>query len=70
VDLDEDAAAVPRLSEGARSMALQLITPGSLVFGDMDGTHARNPEHVSQQVTQNAFGSRNVPAHIDGSHAT
>jgi integrase len=29
-------------------MALQLITPDSLVFGDIEGGH-RNPEHVTRQ---------------------
>lgn len=32
-------------------MALQPITPGSLVFGDVEGRH-RNPEHVSRQFTR------------------
>ena len=32
-------------------MALQLITPGSLVFGDIEGGH-RNPEHTSRQFVR------------------
>jgi integrase len=54
VDLDDDAAAVLRGYRRDRgSMALQLITPGSLVFGDIEGTH-RNPEHVSRQFIRDA----------------
>jgi integrase len=49
VDLDDQAAAVLRAWKRERgSMALQLVTPGSLVFGDIEGRH-RNPEHVSRQ---------------------
>lgn len=29
-------------------MAPQLVTPGALVFGDIESRH-RNPEHVSRQ---------------------
>ena len=52
VDLDDDAAAVLRAHRKDRgSMALQLITPGSLVFGDIEGGH-RNPEHISRQFVR------------------
>ena len=52
VDLDHDAAAVLRAYRKDRgSMALQLIAPDSLVFGDLEGAH-RNPEHVSRQFVR------------------
>ena len=52
VDLEDDAAGVLRAHRKLRgSMALQLITPGSLVFGDIEGGH-RNPEHVSRQFVR------------------
>jgi integrase len=67
VDLDDGAAAVLRAWRKDRgSMALQLITPGSLVFGDIEGGH-RNPEHVSRQFVRDvercrqALGDGAVP---------
>jgi integrase len=67
IDLDDDAVAVLRAWRKTRgSMALQLITPGSLVFGDIEGAH-RNPEHVSRQFgrdtgrCQTALGAETVP---------
>ena len=67
IDLDEDAVAVLRAWRKARgSMALQLVTPGSLVFGDIEGAH-RNAEHVSRQFArdigrcQAALGAEAVP---------
>jgi integrase len=67
VDLDDDAAAVLRAYRKDRgSMALQLITPDSLVFGDLEGAH-RNPEHVSRQFVRDvercrqALGEDAVP---------
>ena len=49
VDLDEDAAAVLRAWRKTRGgMALQLVTPDSLIFGDIEGGH-RSPEHVTRQ---------------------
>ena len=52
VDLEDDAAGVLRAHRKLRgSMALQLITPGSLVFGDIEGGH-RNPEHTSRQFVR------------------
>jgi integrase len=52
VDLDDGAAAVLRAWKRERgSMALQLVAPSSLVFGDLEGQH-RNPEHVSRQFTR------------------
>lgn len=66
-DLDDGAAAVLRAWRKDRgSMALQLITPGSLVFGDIEGEH-RNPEHVSRQFVRDvercgkALGAEAVP---------
>jgi integrase len=41
-------------------MALQPITPGSLVFGDVEGRH-RNPEHVSRQFTRDVERCGQVP---------
>jgi integrase len=74
VDLDDDAAAVLRSHRKARgSMALQLITPDSLVFGDLEGAH-RNPEHVSRQFTRDVERCGQVPAirlhDLRHSHAT
>jgi integrase len=61
VDLDEDAAAVLRAWKRERgSMALQLVAPGSLVFGDIEGAH-RNPEHVSRQFTRDVERCGQVP---------
>jgi integrase len=67
VDLDDDTATVLRAYRKARGgMALQLITPGSLVFGDIEGSH-RNPEHVSRQFVRDfercgqALGADAVP---------
>jgi integrase len=48
-------------------MALRMVAPGSLVFGDIEGAH-RNPEHVSRQFgrdierCQAALGAKAVPA--------
>ena len=62
VNLDDGAAAVLRAWRKDRgSMALQLITPGSLVFGDLEGQH-RNPEHVSRQFTRDVERFGQVPA--------
>jgi integrase len=62
VDLDDDAAAVLRSWRRERgSMALQLVTPGSLVFGDIEGQH-RNPEHVSRQFVRDVERCGQVPA--------
>ncbi len=62
VDLDDGAAAVLRGWKRERgSMALQLITPGSLVFGDIEGQH-RNPEHVSRQFLRDVERCGQVPA--------
>jgi integrase len=61
VDLDDDAVAVLRAWKRERgSMALQLVTPGSLVFGDLEGQH-RNPEHVSRQFTRDVERFGQVP---------
>ena len=61
VDLDGEAAAVLRAWRKDRgSMALQLITPGSLVFGDIEGQH-RNPEHVSRQFARDVERCGQVP---------
>jgi integrase len=67
IDLDDDAVAVLRAWRKTRgSMALQLISAGSLVFGDIEGAH-RNPEHVSRQFgrdtgrCQTALGAEAVP---------
>jgi integrase len=62
VDLDDGAVAVLRAWKRERgSMALQLVTPGSLVFGDIEGQH-RNPEHVSRQFTRDVERFGQVPA--------
>jgi integrase len=62
VDLDDDAAAVLRAHRKARGLlALQLVTPDSLVFGDIEGTH-RNPEHVSRQFGRDIERCGQVPA--------
>ena len=42
-------------------MALQLVTPGSLMFGDIEGGH-RNPEHVSRQFARDVERCGQVPA--------
>jgi len=67
VDLDDDGAAVLRVHRKDRgSMALPLITAGSLVFGDIEGGH-RNPEHTSRQFVRDvercrkALGEDAVP---------
>lgn len=61
VDLDDDAVAVLRAWHKSRgSMALQLVTPGSLVFGDVEGAH-RNPEHVSRQFVRDVERCGQVP---------
>ena len=61
VDLGEDAAAVLRAWKRERgSMALQLVTSGSLVFGDIEGQH-RNPEHVSRQFGRDVERCGQVP---------
>lgn len=52
VDMNDDAATVLRAYRKDRgSMALQLITADSLVFGAIGGRH-RNPEHVSRQFVR------------------
>ena len=67
VDLDDDGTAVLRAHRKDRgSMALPLITVGSLVFGDIEGGH-RNPEHTSRQFARDvercrkALGADAVP---------
>ena len=61
VDLDDEAAAVLRAWRKDRgSMALQPITQGSLVFGDVEGAH-RNPEHVSRQFLRDIERCGQVP---------
>ena len=61
VDLDDDAAAVLRAWKRERgALALQLVTPGALVFGDIEGEH-RNPEHVSRQFVRDAERCGQVP---------
>jgi integrase len=67
VDLDDGAGSGLRAHRKARgSMALQLITAGSLVFGDLEGGH-RNPEHTSRQFVRDvercrkALGDDAVP---------
>jgi integrase len=74
IDLDDDTAAVLRAHRKARgSMALQLVTAGSLVFGDIEGAH-RNPEHVSRQFARDIGRCGQVPAvrlhDLRHSHAT
>ena len=55
------AAAVLRAWKRERgSMALQLVAPGSLVFGDIEGRH-RNPEHVSRQFGRDVERCGQVP---------
>ena len=54
IDLDDDTLAVLRAWRKERgSMALQLITTASLVFGSIEGT-LRNPEQVSHQFRRDA----------------
>jgi integrase len=61
VDLDDGAVAVLRAWKRDRgSMALQLVTADSLVFGDIEGQH-RNPEHVSRQFTRDVERFGQVP---------
>jgi integrase len=61
VDLDDDAATVLRAWKRERgALALQLVTPGALVFGDIEGGH-RNPEHVSRQFVRDAERCGQVP---------
>jgi integrase len=62
VDIDDDAAAVLRAWKRERgALALQLVTPDALVFGDIEGRH-RNPEHVSRQFTRDVERCGQVPA--------
>jgi integrase len=62
VDLDDGATAVLRAWKRERgSMALQLVKPDALVFGDLEGQH-RNPEHVSRQFTRDVERCGQVPA--------
>ena len=62
IDLDEDAVAVLRAWKRERGLlALQLVTPDSLLFGDIEGAH-RNPEHVSRQFTRDVGRFGQVPA--------
>ena len=62
VDLDDEAIAVLRAWKRDRgAMALQLVTPGSLMFGDIEVGH-RNPEHVSRQFTRDVERCGQVPA--------
>jgi integrase len=61
VDLDGGAVAVLHAWKRERgAMALQLVTPGALVFGDIEGAH-RNPEHVSRQFTRDIERCGQVP---------
>lgn len=74
VDLDDDAVAVLRAWKRDRgSMALQLVTPSALVFGDTEGEH-RNPEHVSRQFVRDTERCGMVPMirlhDLRHSHAT
>jgi integrase len=65
VDLEDDAAGVLRAHRKLRgSMALQLITPGSLVFGDIEGGH-RNPEHTSRQFVRDVERCRQALGYDD-----
>ena len=54
-------------------MVLQLVTPGSLVFGNIEGQH-RNPEHTSRQFARDVERCGLVPAirlhDLRHSHAT
>ena len=54
-------------------MALQFVTAGSLVFGDIEGAH-RSAEHVSRQFARDVERSGQVPAirlhDLTYSHAT
>ena len=62
VDLDDEAIAVLRAWKRDRgAMALQLVTPGSLMFGDIEGGH-RNPEHVSRQFARDVGRCGQMPA--------
>jgi len=62
VDLDDGTVTVLRAWKRERgSMALQLVTPGSLVFGDLEGAH-RNPEHVSRQFARDVERCGLVPS--------
>jgi integrase len=62
VDLDDGAIAVLRTWKRERgAMALQLVTPGALVCGDIEGK-LRNPEHVSRQFTGDLERCGQVPA--------
>ena len=74
VDLDGQAAAVLRGWKRERGlMALQLVAPGALVFGSIEGQH-RNPEHVSRQFTRDVERCGLVPGirlhDLRHSHAT
>ena len=74
IDLDEDAVSVLRAHRKARgAMALQLVAPGALVFGDLEGAH-RNPEHVSRQFGRDVERCGQVPGvrlhDLRHSHAT
>jgi integrase len=74
IDLDEGAVAPLRAHRKARgAMALQLVKPDSLVFGDIEGAH-RNPEHVSRQFARDIERCGQVPAvrlhDLRHSHAT
>ena len=61
VDLDGQAAAVLRGWKRERGlMALQLVAPGVLVFGSIEGQH-RNPEHTSRQFTRDVERCGLVP---------
>jgi hypothetical protein len=61
VDLDDGAAAVLRGRKRERgALALHLVTPGAIVFGDIEGEH-RNPEHVSRQFVRDVERCGQVP---------
>jgi integrase len=58
VDLDPETVAVWRAWRKHRGlMALQLIAPDSLIFGDAEGAH-RNPEHTSRQFVRDVARCR------------
>jgi integrase len=62
VDLDESAAAVLKAwKRDHGGLALQLVKPDALVFGDIEGAH-RNPEHVSRQFVRDVDRFGQVPA--------
>jgi integrase len=58
VDLDPDADGVlDRHKRDRGSLALELVRPDALIFGDIEGQH-RNPEHVSRQFSRDVSRCR------------